>query len=82
MKTATQLLRSAAEGKHTPGFDLTDAPRGFISTLKGRLDTDCMAAMGHSFGGGPSCALPALSSTFKCGIGLDAYWSDPCDPYL
>ena len=74
MKTATRLLGSAAEGTQVPGFDFLDAPQGFMSSLKGRLDMNCMAAMGHSFGGGPSCALPAISSLFKCGIGMDAYW--------
>ena len=74
MRTAVKLLASVAAGSPLEGLELSDAPQGFVASLKSRLDMDCLASLGHSFGGGPSCALPAESSTFKCGIGMDAYW--------
>ena len=74
MRTAAKLLGSLANGSPAPGLKFHDAASDFMASLAGRLDMDCLACIGHSFGGGPSCALPAESGLFKCGIGMDPYW--------
>ena len=74
MRTAVKLMVSLAAGSPLQGLQLSDAPQDFMASLKGRLDMECLASLGHSFGGGPSCALPVESSPFKCGIGMDPYW--------
>lgn len=74
MRTAARLLQSLAKGLPDAGLTFHDAVKDFSASLKGRLDMSCLACLGHSFGGGPSCALPAESDIFKCGIGMDPYW--------
>ena len=74
MRTAVNLLTSVSKGSSPEGLHFSDAPKDFLASLRGQLDIDCMASVGHSFGGGPACALPAELSAFKCGIGMDPYW--------
>jgi len=75
MSTAVQILTSVSEGLPVPGLSFPGGGKGFAASLEGCLDMGCVASMGHSFGGGSSCAVPAeADSVFKCGIGLDPYW--------
>lgn len=75
MKTAARLLGALSSGIEVAGLSFPDAAQNFIQSLKGHLDMTCLATLGHSFGGGPACALPLeAGDVFKCGIGMDPYW--------
>ena len=75
MKSAFRLFTAANEGKAPGELSFQNAPEGFKEALHDKLDLGCAVTVGHSFGGGPSAALPMEENSPAClGIGLDAYW--------
>ena len=73
LRTALRLLRAMDGGKRVPGLALSDGADA-SALLAGGLDFECLAAVGHSFGGATITALCAEDAAFKCAVALDPWW--------
>ncbi|XP_073192792.1 platelet-activating factor acetylhydrolase-like [Lepidochelys kempii] len=72
---ALDLILDIISGKHVVNV----LPLNFDWTvLKGSIDSDRIAVMGHSFGAATAIEALSKEARFKCGIGLDA-WMLPLD---
>jgi platelet-activating factor acetylhydrolase len=75
MKTALRVLRSLDKGQPLPGqLKVSGRLNGSTSFLTGALDTRCVAAVGHSYGGATTAALCSEDPFFRCAVCLDPWW--------
>ena len=58
IKTALSLFTSITNGTVPSGMTFQASPQSFAESLVGKLDMGSVTTIGHSFGGGPSCAVP------------------------
>ncbi|KAK9862758.1 hypothetical protein WJX84_009256 [Apatococcus fuscideae] len=74
-ENAVGLLKGLSLGSPAPGLRLgsryASSP---VASFKGRLDMDCCAILGHSFGGATAGLLAAQDPAFHCAICLDPWW--------
>ena len=76
---AVRLLSSLAQGTAAQGLRMGPRARSPLPTFLGRLDMDCCAIIGHSFGGATAGLLAAQDPAYHCAICLDPWWSVPLE---
>ena len=72
--TAFDLLKALSEGRAVEGLTLSGSLGDAAAFLGGRLNMDCVALAGHSYGGATVAALTAADARFCAGIALDPWW--------
>ncbi|KAK9838218.1 hypothetical protein WJX84_006863 [Apatococcus fuscideae] len=71
---AVDLLKGIATGAPAAGLKMGTKAKSPLASFLGRLDMECCAIMGHSFGGATAGLLAAQEAAFHCAICLDPWW--------
>lgn len=74
MGTALRVLRAMHEGTELTGTLEVSGGLDPATLLRGALDLDCCATIGHSYGGSTATAFAAEEPAVKCAVAFDPWW--------